>query len=259
MFKVATWNVNSIKVRLPQVLDWLKKNKPDVFCLQETKSTNEHFPKEDIEKEGFHVVFSGQKTYNGVAVITKKNPKDIMTDLPNLNDDERRVLAVTIDDWRILNIYVPNGQEVGSEKYQYKLNWLKQLNSYIQEQLKIHKKLLILGDFNIAPEDRDVYDPKAWEGHVLVSPKERTALKSIEALGLTDAFRLFHEESGLYSWWDYRSFGFRRNAGLRLDLILMNEEAEKYCVSCDIDVEPRKNERPSDHTPVVATFECESS
>jgi len=255
MFKIATWNVNSIKVRLPHVLDWLKKHKPDVLALQETKMTDELFPKAAIEKSGYHVAYSGQKTYNGVAIISRQPIKDIVTDLPKLDDPQRRLLGATINKARILNVYVPNGESVDSTKYQYKLDWLKKLRDYVKQQLNTYSQCIILGDFNIAPEDRDVYDPAAWEDHVLVSEAERKALREILKLGFCDTFRLFDQTSGGFSWWDYRHFAFRRNLGLRLDLILANKTLADKCKRCTVDKTPRSLERPSDHTPVVAEFE----
>jgi exodeoxyribonuclease-3 len=254
-FKIATWNVNSIRIRLNQVIDWIKKEKPDVLAVQETKTPDDQFPKTELETTGYHIVYSGEKSYNGVATISKKKPKDIITTLPKFDDTARRILGTTIGDVRILNVYVPNGREVGSEHYDYKLDWLKHLQAYAKKQLKEHKKLIILGDFNIAPEDRDVYDPKAWEGHVLVSPQERKALQKLLSLGLTDTFRLFeHDEKDTYSWWDYRFGAFWRNMGLRLDLILSSRTLANHCKSCEVDKTPRKLKPPSDHAPVVAIF-----
>ena len=256
LFKIATWNVNSIRVRLPQILDWIDKEQPDILTLQETKTPDEHFPKAEIEATGYHVVYSGEKTYNGVATLSKKTPKEKITDFPNLDDPARRILGLTFDDLRILNVYVPNGSSIDSDKYIYKLNWLKSLNDYLTKQLITYSKLIILGDFNIAPADQDVYDPKAWEGQILVSEPERNALKTLLKTGLVDAFRLFdHDPKNAYSWWDYRFGAFRRNMGLRLDLILISQPLVDYCRSCEIDKSPRKLKQPSDHTPVVATFD----
>lgn len=254
MFKIATWNVNSLRVRLPQVIDWLKKNKPDVFALQETKIPDEQFPFDEIEKAGFNVIYSGQRTYNGVALISKKPFEDINKDLPGLEDPQRRVLTGTLGKYRVINLYVPNGESVGSEKYEYKLKWLQHLQRYIEDQLKQYPHLIVLGDFNIAPEDKDVYDPKAWEGNVLVSKKERQALQRLLKVGLYDCYRLFDSESGGYTWWNYRMAGFRRNMGLRIDLMLISEAMVKQRVSCQVDKRPRAAERPSDHAPLVAVF-----
>jgi len=255
MAKIATWNVNSLKVRLGHVLDWLAAEKPDVFTLQETKTVDENFPVEQIEAAGYRAAFAGQKTYNGVATLSLAPGEEIATELPGLDDPQRRILASTIDGVRVLNVYVPNGQEVGSDKYAYKLDWLEKLRGYVAAELSRHPRLVVLGDFNIAPEDRDVHDPEAWRGKVLCSDPERAALGALLELGLSDLFRLFDQEERLFSWWDYRMLGFRRNHGLRIDLILGSRSLAEACTSCSIDKEPRRRERPSDHTPVVAEFD----
>ena len=252
--KIASWNVNSLNVRLPHVLDWLASAQPDILGLQETKTVDEKFPVADIEAAGYHVVFSGQKTYNGVAVLSRQQPADMVTDIPGLDDHQRRVMGVTIGDIRFLNLYVPNGSEVGSEKYDYKLGWLASLADYVQAQLAQHPKLVIAGDFNIAPDDRDVYDPAAWGEQILCSPLERAALRNITDLGMSDTFRLFEQEEKCFSWWDYRAAGFRRNLGLRIDLILASPALSERCTASYVDSAPRKLERPSDHAPVVAEF-----
>lgn len=254
MVKIATWNVNSLRVRLPQVLDWLATQQPDMVALQETKMPDTNFPRTDLEAAGYQVAFAGQKTYNGVAILSRSPMTEQVTDLPGLQDSQRRVLGVTTSGVRVLNLYVPNGQAVGSEKYDYKLTWLKALADYLQAQLATYPKLVVLGDFNIAPEDRDVHDPSLWENKVLCSEPERAALKGLLALGLTDVFRLFPQPEGSFSWWDYRAAGFRRNYGLRIDLILASAELASFCSSCVIDKTPRKLPRPSDHTPVIAKF-----
>ncbi|MGD9109038.1 MAG: exodeoxyribonuclease III [Gammaproteobacteria bacterium] len=253
-FTIATWNVNSLRVRLPQVLDWLKQHKPDVLVLQETKLPDTKFPEELIVAAKYNVVYAGQPTYNGVAILSRNEAQNIITDLPGLTDPQRRFLGADIDDFRILNLYVPNGSAVGSDKFKYKLQWLTKLRAYVKQQLKKHKRLIVLGDFNIALEDRDVYDPRAWAGQVLVSDEERCELKKLLKLGLVDAFRLFQQETGHYSWWDYRMQAFRRNHGLRLDLILINQALVAHCVDCQIDKAPRKLPQPSDHAPVIAKF-----
>ena len=255
MAKIASWNVNSLKVRLGHVLDWLAAEKPDVFALQETKTVDENFPVEQIEAAGYRAAFAGQKTYNGVATLSLAPGEEIATDLPGLDDPQRRILASTIDGVRVLNVYVPNGQEVGSDKYAYKLDWLEKLQGYVAAELSRHPRLVVLGDFNIAPEDRDVHDPEAWRGKVLCSDPERAALGALLDLGLSDLFRRFDQEERLFSWWDYRMLGFRRNHGLRIDLILGSQSLAEACTSCSIDKEPRRRERPSDHTPVVAEFD----
>ena len=255
MFSIATWNVNSIKVRLLHVLQWLEANPVDVLALQETKSIDENFPKKEIEEAGYQVTFTGQPTYNGVAIISKKAASDVVTAVPNFQDEQKRFLAATINGVRVINLYVPNGQSVDSEKYIYKLNWLDKVGEYLQEQLAQYEKVVVLGDFNIAPEDRDVHDPVAWEGHVLVSAKERAVLQRFLDAGYTDVFRQFEQAEKSYSWWDYRNLAFRRNKGLRIDLILASNGFAAQCSESHIDKAPRKLERPSDHTPVVASFE----
>lgn len=252
--KVATWNVNSLKVRLPHVLDWLAASEVDVLCLQETKTTDENFPVDEITAAGYHVAYSGQKTYNGVAILSKQPATDIITDIPGLDDPQRRILGATIDGVRVLDLYVVNGQEVGSEKFEHKLFWLDKVTDHICTQLQEYEQFVVVGDFNIAPDDRDVYDPEAWHERILCSTPERNALQKIIDLGLTDTFRLFEQAENSYSWWDYRAAAFRRNRGLRIDLVLASRTLADNCVSCEIDKEPRSLERPSDHTPVVAEF-----
>jgi exodeoxyribonuclease-3 len=252
MFKIATWNVNSLRVRLPQVLDWLKKLEPDIVALQETKMTDNQFPLEAIQAAGYHVRFSGQKTYNGVALLSRLEGSEIITDLPDLDDPQRRFLGATYaNNLRVLNVYVPNGAAVNSDKYHYKLNWLKKLQDYVRDSLKDYPHLIVLGDFNIAPEDRDVYD--AWDSDLIVSPPERAALEDLLSLGLHDTFRLFEQAPESFSWWDYRRSAFWRNQGIRIDLILASTALD--CTACVIDLAPRRLKRPSDHAPVVASFE----
>lgn len=252
--RIATWNVNSLRVRLPQVLDWLGENKPDVLCIQETKLRDEEFPVAEFEALDYHAAFSGQKTYNGVAVISRLPMSDVETDLPDLDDPQRRVLSGLIGSVRIVNLYVPNGQEVGSPKYEYKLEWLEHLLKYAKALNTEHAYVVMCGDFNIAPEDRDVHDPEAWRGKVLCSEPEREAFRALTGAGLHDAFRKFEQPEGTYSWWDYRAAAFRRNRGLRIDHILCSDPLYEDVRSCTIDKEPRKLERPSDHAPVVAEF-----
>ena len=253
--KIATWNVNSLKVRLPQVLEWMGTHSPDVLVLQEIKQVTEMFPADELAEAGYTGIASGQKTYNGVAVIAKDEPRDPVTDFPGYEDPQRRILATTINGVRVVNLYIPNGSEVGSEKYDYKLGWLDALRGFLEDELGRHDKLVVLGDFNIAPKDEDVYDAEKWGEGILCSPKERAALKSLLDLGLTDVFRQFEQPEKAFSWWDYRAAGFRRNAGLRIDLILTSEAMTKACSASYIDKEPRGWERPSDHTPVVAEFQ----
>lgn len=251
--KIASWNVNSLNVRLPQVLAWLEKESPDVLCLQETKMVDEKFPREAIEAAGYQVVFTGQKTFNGVATLAKTELVDVVTALPGFDDVQKRFLATTVGGVRVVNVYVPNGSEVGSDKYAYKLSWLKALGSFLEKELRSHSKLLILGDFNIAPYDADVYDPNKWKDVVLVSGPERDALYGLFALGLKDSFRLFEQPPEVYSWWDYRTRAFSGNRGLRIDLILVSEALVDVCEKAWVDIEPRTHERPSDHAPVILT------
>lgn len=253
--KVATWNVNSLKVRLAHVLQWLEAAQPDVLAIQETKTVDENFPLVEIEAAGYKAVFNGQKTYNGVAILSTAEASDVVTDIPGLDDPQRRILAATVDGVRVVNLYVVNGSEVGSEKYAYKLDWLEKVTAWLQEQAAQYPKLIVLGDFNIAPEDRDVHDPVVWSGQILCSEPERTALQAIQSIGLSDVFRQFEQPEKSFSWWDYRAGGFRRNLGLRIDLILASQSLSDVCVRCVIEREPRTWEKPSDHTPVVAEFE----
>ncbi len=253
--RLATWNVNSLRVRLPHLKDWIAANPVDAIALQETKLPDPDFPREEVEALGFAAVFSGQRTYNGVAILAKETPSDVVAGIPGFEDEQRRVLAATIAGVRVIDVYVPNGQAVGSEKYQYKLRWLDALEGYVAAQLARHPRLVVLGDYNIAPEDRDVHDPKAWEGSVHVSEPERAALRALVDTGLEDCFRRFEQPEKSFSWWDYRMMAFRRNAGLRIDLILASRPLAEKCAACHIDKAPRRLERPSDHAPVVADFD----
>lgn len=249
--KLATWNVNSLKVRLPHVLDWLSANPVDALCLQETKQQDGDFPQAALQDAGYHSVFSGQKTYNGVAILSREPVSDVQAGIPGFEDEQKRVLAATLGDIRVVDVYIPNGSEVDSDKYHYKLKWMDALHGWLREELARHPKLVLLGDYNIAPEDCDVYDPVAWQGNVLVSEAERDRFGRLLALGLRDSFRLFEQPEQSYSWWDYRMMAFRRNLGLRIDHILIGEALVAQCKSCVIDRAPRKLERPSDHAPVV--------
>lgn len=253
--KIATWNVNSLKVRLPQVLQWLQENPVDVLCLQETKTVDEKFPVAEIEAAGYKVAFTGQKTYNGVAILSRHPMADVVKNNPLFADEQQRIIGATILGTRIICAYVPNGQAVDSDKYQYKLKWLAALQQWLAQECKTYPELALLGDYNIAPEDRDVHDPAAWEGQVLVSEPERAAFQSLQSLNLKDAFRLFDQADKLFSWWDYRQLAFRRNMGLRIDHILLSAPLAARCSACVIDKLPRKWEQPSDHTPVVATID----
>ena len=251
--KLATWNVNSLKVRLPHLLEWLAANPVDAVCLQETKTEDKNYPQAELEAAGYRSIFSGQKTYNGVAILSREPAGDVQYGIPNFDDEQKRVIAATVNGVRIVCVYIPNGQEVGSDKYEYKLKWLKALSAWLKDELARYPKLALLGDYNIAPEDRDVYDPVAWQGNVLVSEPERDAFKVLLQLGLRDAFREHEPGEKFYSWWDYRMMAFRRNMGLRIDHILISPALQ--CASCVIDKAPRKLERPSDHTIVLAEVE----
>jgi exodeoxyribonuclease-3 len=253
--KLATWNVNSLKVRLPQVLEWAGKHRPDALCLQETKLQDERFPAADLQAAGYSPLFNGQKTYNGVCIAALAPPSAAIMEIPGFKDPQKRVLAATIGGIRIINVYVPNGESVESDKYQYKLRWLAAFRDWLKDELGKYPRLAVLGDFNIAPENRDVHDPAAWEGNVLFSVPERNAFQELLAAGLKDAFRLFEQPEKSFSWWDYRMNAFRRKMGLRIDHILLSEELAKACTACTIDIEPRKNERPSDHAPVIAELQ----
>lgn len=252
--KIATWNVNSLRVRLPQVLAWLESEQPDILALQETKIPDPEFPAAEFLQRGYQLAFSGQKTYNGVAIISRTPLAGLQTEIPGYSDPQRRVLYAETAGLSLLNLYVPNGAEVGSEKYAYKLHWLQHVREFIQVQLAGHPRLVVLGDFNIAPTDEDVHDPAAWVGQVLCSAPERAAFASLINLCLVDCFRKFPQPPGSYTWWDYRAAGFRRNLGLRIDHILASTDCAARCRACRIDRVPRTWERPSDHTPVIAEF-----
>ena len=251
-FRLATWNVNSLKVRLPHLLDWLAQARPDVACLQETKTEDAGFPLAEIQAAGYQAAYCGQKTYNGVAILARAALTDLQHGIPGFVDDPKRVIAATIDDMRIVCLYVPNGQSPESEKYAYKLRWYEALAAWLENELQAKPRLAVLGDLNVAPEDRDVHDPKRWEGKVHVSEPERAALRKVLALGLADAFRLFEQPDKEFSWWDYRLAAFQRNWGLRIDHILLAPELARRCIACRIDKSPRRLERPSDHAPVLA-------
>jgi exodeoxyribonuclease-3 len=250
--KLATWNVNSLKVRLPHVLAWLAAHEPDVLCLQETKLEDHNFPIGEIEKAGYQSTFAGQKTYNGVAILSHEPATDVQVNIPDFDDPQKRVLAATIGGVRTICAYVPNGETTGSDKYRYKLKWLQHLTAWLKSELAAHPRLALLGDYNIAPEDRDVYDPKLWEGQVLFSEPERAAFRRMLELGLSDSFRLFEQPEKSYTWWDYRMNSFKRKLGLRIDHILLSDVLARACRACTIDKEARARERPSDHAPVMA-------
>lgn len=249
--KLATWNVNSLTVRLPQVLDWLAAEPVDVLALQETKLTDDKFPHAALAEAGWQAVWFGQRTYNGVALLTREPVADVVRNLPGLDDEQARVLTATLGGVRVIGAYFPNGQAPDSDKFVYKMRWLDALRAHVAAELAAHPELVLMGDFNIAPEDRDVYDPVAWAGQIHCTPEERAQFQALLAAGLVDAFRLFEQPPKSWSWWDYRNLAFRRNQGLRIDHILVSEPLRAQVVACTIDKAPRRNERPSDHAPVV--------
>jgi exodeoxyribonuclease III len=253
--KLATWNVNSLKVRLPHVLDWLAAQQPEALCIQETKLEDVNFPRDAIEEAGYRVAFLGQKTYNGVAILSRQDGRDVIQNIPEFEDAQKRVIAATIGDVRLVCCYVPNGQAVDSEKYEYKLKWLAALERWLKAELARYPRLAVLGDYNIAPDDRDVHDPVQWAGQILCSDRERAAFQRIVDLGFKDSFRLFEQTDKSFTWWDYRMNGFRRNLGLRIDHILVSNALADGCRSCTVDLAPRKLERPSDHAPVIAELD----
>lgn len=249
--KIATWNVNSLTVRLPQVLDWLQANPVDALCLQETKLTDDKFPHAELATAGYACHWFGQKTYNGVALLTREPALDIVKNIPGFEDEQARVIAGTLADVRVIGAYFPNGQAPDSEKFVYKMAWLQALQDWVRSELAQHPRLVLVGDYNIAPEDRDVYDPVAWAGQIHCTPQERSHFQQLLGLGLVDAFRLFEQAPKSWSWWDYRNLAFRKNQGLRIDHILVSQPLKAQVAACAIDKLPRKNERPSDHAPVV--------
>jgi len=253
--RIASWNVNSLRVRLPQVLDWLAAVGPDVLALQETKLQDGQFPRAELREAGYHAECSGQKTYNGVAVLTREPARDVIRDIPGLEDAQRRILGLSCGGIRVLNLYVPNGESVDSDKFRYKLHWLAAVTRFIQGELARHPNLVVLGDFNIAPAPLDVHDPTAWEGRVLFSAAERDTFARLLATGLCDTLRLRHPEQPVYTWWDYRMAAFRRNLGLRIDHILASPSLCERCRDCRVDTAPRAWDRPSDHAPVIAEFD----
>jgi exodeoxyribonuclease-3 len=253
--KIGTWNVNSLKVRLPQLLDWLPRAGLDIACLQETKTQDAEFPFDILRAAGYEALAAGQKTYNGVAIVSRQPGTDVVTGIPGFDDPQKRVLAATFDDLRVVCLYVPNGESVTSDKYRYKLDWLAALTTWLGEELARYPKLAVLGDCNIAPEPADVHDPKLWEGRVLFSEPERAALRGLLALGLKDGFRLFDQPERSFTWWDYRMNAFKRNLGLRIDHILLSAVLAPACTSVRIDRDLRALERPSDHAPVIAELD----
>ncbi len=251
-FRLATWNVNSLKVRLPHLLDWLASAKPDAMCLQETKTEDVNFPAGELRAAGYEAVFCGQKSYNGVAILARAGLKDLQLGIPDFADDLKRVIAATVGDVRVISIYAPNGQSLESEKYVYKLRWFEALAAWMKDELARRPQIALLGDFNVAPEDRDVHNPKRWEGEIHVSEPERKAFRKLLEIGFKDAFRLFDQPEKEFTWWDYRLMAYQRGWGLRIDEILLSPELAARCAGCRIDRGPRERERPSDHTPVLA-------
>ncbi len=256
--KLATWNVNSLAVRLPQVLDWLIANPVDVLVLQETKLIDDKFPRAEIEAAGYRVQWHGQKTYNGVALLSRTEAADIVKNIPGHDDPQARVIAGTVEGVRVVGGYMPNGQAPGTDKFEYKMQWFRALRDWLREEIALHPRLVLMGDFNVAPEDRDVHDPEAWRGQILCTDEERGQFRNLIGLGLHDAFRLFDQPPKLWSWWDYRNLAFRRNQGLRIDHILVSNALRDSVSACTIDKLPRKNERPSDHAPVIVTLAASS-
>ena len=254
--KIATWNVNSLKVRLPHVLDWLAAAQPDALCLQELKCENKAFPLAEIEAAGYHAVFNGQKTYNGVAILSRRPATEVSLDIPGFADEQKRIIAATVDGVRVVCGYFPNGQAVGSEKFAYKMAWLEALTDWLRAELRITPQLVLAGDYNVAPEDRDAHPD--WKDEIHVSVPERDAFKALLDIGLTDAFRLFEQEERSFSWWDYRMGAYRKNHGLRIDLALLTRPLAERCADVSIDTRPRELERPSDHAPVVVELGAQS-
>lgn len=252
--KIATWNVNSLRVRMGHVRRWLQEHQPDILAMQETKCMDDAFPALEFQALGYQIVYSGQKTYNGVAIASREAVSDVVTDMPGTADHQRRLLAATIGGVRVIDVYVPNGKDLAAPEYGYKLGWLQDLADYVRDQLRGHARLVVLGDINIAPEPRDVHNPTLWEGRLLYSQPERDAFGTLLSVGLEDQFRLFEQPEKSFSWWDYQMGAFRRDLGLRIDHILGSREMSALCTGCTIDKDPRRWERPSDHTPVVAEY-----
>jgi len=259
--KLATWNINSLKVRLPQVLDWLSSTQPDFLCLQELKLEQDKFPLAAIEEAGYQAVWAGQKTYNGVAILSKFKASDVTVNLPTFEDHQQRVITATYDTplgaLCIVNAYCPNGQSLTSDKYLYKLAWFDAFHDWLEKTLANNPRLAVLGDYNVAPTDADVYKPERWKDQVLVSEPERQAFEKLLSVGLVDSFRLFDQPEKTFSWWDYRLNGYKRNAGLRIDHILLSDPLKERCQSCVVDKVPRENVQPSDHAPVVAQLSAD--
>jgi exodeoxyribonuclease-3 len=249
--RIATWNVNSLRVRLSHLLDWLADAQPDVACLQETKTEDANFPVAELRSAGYESVYCGQKSYNGVAILARSPITEVAHGIPDFVDDPKRCIAGTVDGVRVVCLYAPNGEAPGTEKYAYKLRWYEALERWMQRAVLETPNLAVLGDMNVAPEDRDVHNPKRWQGKIHVSEPERAALRKVVGAGLSDAFRMFPQPEKSFSWWDYRLRAFERGWGLRIDLVLLSPALAKRCTGCTIDLAPRKRERPSDHAPVI--------
>ena len=256
--KLATWNVNSLSVRLPQVLDWLAANPVDVLALQELKMTDDKFPADAFRDAGYHAHWFGQKTYNGVALLTRTPASDVVKNIPGFDDDMARVITGTVDGVRVVGAYFPNGQEPGSDKFEYKMEWLTSLRQWIRAELELHPKLVLMGDYNITFDELDVWDPIGLQDTIHCTEEERYHLRALVALGLHDSYRLFDQPAKSFSWWDYRNAGFARNRGMRIDHILVSNALKPVVQACTIDKQPRTNERPSDHAPVVVTLNLDS-
>lgn len=253
--RLASWNVNSLKVRLPHLLDWLKEAQPDVACLQETKTEDANFPVAELRDAGYQAVYCGQRAYNGVAILSRSAIEDVAHGIPDFPDDPKRCIAGTVNGIRIVCLYAVNGEAPGTDKYAYKMRWYEALTRWMKHELPKRPRLALLGDMNVAPEDRDVHNPKRWEGKIHVSEPEREALRKLMAVGFADAFRLFEQPEKQFSWWDYRLKAFERGWGLRIDLALLSPDLARRARSCTIDIEPRKRERPSDHAPVIVDLD----
>jgi exodeoxyribonuclease-3 len=253
--RLATWNVNSLAVRLPQVLAWLAEHPVDVLALQETKLADDKFPAAEIAAAGWQAAWFGQKTYNGVALLSREPVRDVVRNIPGFDDEQSRLIAGTVGGVRAIGAYFPNGQAPGSDKFAYKMRWMEALRDWVRDELERHPALVLMGDFNVAPEDRDVYDPVAWAGQIHCTPEERAHFAALVDLGLADAFRLFDQPPKSWSWWDYRNLAFRKNQGLRIDHILVSPALRQRSTACVIDKQPRRNDRPSDHAPVLLTLD----
>lgn len=256
--KLATWNVNSLKVRLPQVLDWLTANSVDILCLQELKLEHDKFPHQAFYEIGYHAQWAGQKTYNGVAILSRVPMRDVARNIHGFEDVQQRAIALTapavFGDLRIICVYCPNGQALISDKYKYKLRWFEALKVWLNAEIAVYPYLAVIGDYNIAPTDADVHNPEKLMGEIHVSVPERAIFRSLLDLGLTDAFRMFTQPEKSFTWWDYRQLGFRRNVGLRIDHVLLSDALRQYCIACEVDRRPRSHHQPSDHAPVIATL-----